>query len=82
MHENSLLRSLLSYLVGEHVCAPPDAHGEWTVIPQRLHARFASVYVCPECGQHLTRVEDVQQAVIRPVHFAHPIAASRSRSAA
>ncbi len=63
MRKKTLLQTLLAYLVAEHVCAPPDMHGGWVAIPERLAEQLTSeVYVCPECGRHMARSESLKKA--------------------
>lgn len=54
----SILNALLAALVGEHKCAPPDNATRWTATSEDVAREPApsNVYVCPECGQHLTRI--------------------------
>jgi hypothetical protein len=63
MRKRTLLQSLLSYLVAEHVCVPPDARGFWVpVSEQAARSLGPAAYVCPECGQHMARSERLEKA--------------------
>ena len=56
MHRPKLLRTLLSLVIGEHVCSPPDQTTAWTLVSQaKFMHPVPEVYVCPECGQHMVR---------------------------
>jgi hypothetical protein len=77
MHQNSMLRSLLSVFVGEHVCAPVGEQA-WAAVPQGAKVAYRSTYVCRECSQHHARVDDIEQRIVRPGAFA---VLSRSRAA-
>jgi hypothetical protein len=73
-----LLRSLLSPSIGEHICAPPDAHSEWTT--PAAAAGGCQRLRLSECGQHLA----TPAGTFGPSNggaFAHSVAAGRSRSA-
>ena len=63
MRTQSLLQTLLSYLVAEHLCAPPDTATPWLKISeQAAKASSAETYTCPECGQHMARSERLKKA--------------------
>jgi len=55
---SSFLRIVLALLVGEHVCAPPDGSTQWATTSEDTASALApsTAYVCPECGQRLTRI--------------------------
>jgi len=58
----SLLRALLACFITEHTCVPPDEVTAWQPVPDERSRELSArtVYSCPECGQHLARVENRQ----------------------
>ena len=81
MHQNSILRQLLSYFVEEHVCAPPDARSRWMVVSRASCAGHMGIYVCPDCAQRFARVGIVSGAPY-PVLLRSENAIGRARTAA
>ena len=80
MHQNSILRQLMSYFVEEHVCAPPDTHSQWMPVSRAACAGREGVYVCPDCGQRFARVR--VSGALYPVLFVSANAIGRARKAA
>jgi hypothetical protein len=55
----SILAALGELLVGEHTCVPPDHRTPWKPISEAEVDLYkaSAIYMCPECGQHLARLE-------------------------
>jgi hypothetical protein len=63
MRARTLLQTLLSYLVVEHVCYPPDQDTTWILASRDEATRTdQDAYICPECGQHMVRSVNIKSA--------------------
>ena len=63
MRKPRMLRALLSYLVAEHICHPPDQSTDWIYVPEAAVVRAGGdIYACPECGQRMARSQTRKSA--------------------